>query len=884
MTVRAIVRLVFGAAVAVAFAVSPQLAQAQATGSLAQLASPNSCIEWPQASAGCPKTGDGLDDSIDLAESPVVPGSDVQNVYVLGFNDAAIAEFQRNADGSLTQLTGTNACIADTTAPFNGSCVNDVATGLVRPKAILVSPDGKNVYVAATDSAGYGTIAEFARNADGSLTQLASPDDCIAETITSGPPSPCGAQTGHGIAQPTGLAISPDGKYVYAIDQVGQDIAVFARAADGSLSEPNGANSCVQDATDGGTECSGTATGLGRVDAVVISPDGNNLYTGSGQSPGTIAEFARNEDGSLTQLATPNNCIQEQDGSTTCGTETGVGIGEVASLAVSPDGTSLYATSFGPAGAVAEFARNADGSLTQLGNGNDCIAEQGSSTGCSGQGNGLDGAEGVAVSPDGADVYVATGQGDCCASDVAEFARSSSDGSLTQLASPDNCIEDTGGSDCGNETGTGLGGGHLAVSPDGMSVYATGAEDIAELSRVPVLLTLTVSLAGSGTGAVSDGTGAIACPSTCSHSYNWGSRVTLAAAPASGSTFTGWGGACSGTGVCQVTISMDTAVTATFTASAPPSPEAPTPVLTGAPTTVTDSAAGFSGSVNPEGLPTTVYFQYGLDKRYSQLGASGPSYTAQTASQQVGSDFAEHIIGPLSVSGLVPNALYHVRLVATNSAGTTYGQDVIFTTALAPMPSAPTMGQTFNIAPVSGLVQIYSHGKLVPLTQLEQITPGVAVDTLHGTLKLTISVGVGSPARDAAAHKPKTQTGQFGGAVFKLHQAGSGLTTVMMVESAFKGAPAQSICNAPGTAGDAHAAKLNTKAIQLLHASAHGKFATSGRYSAATVRGTVWEMVARCDGTLVRDIKDVVEVTDFIRHKKILLHAGQSYLAPGRSK
>ncbi len=36
-----------------------------------------------------------------------------------------------------------------------------------------------------------------------------------------------------------------------------------------------------------------------------------------------------------------------------------------------------------------------------------------------------------------------------------------------------------------------------------------------------------------------------------------------------------------------------------------------------------------------------------------------------------------------SVSGLVPNALYHVRLVATNSAGTTFGPDVTFTTARA---------------------------------------------------------------------------------------------------------------------------------------------------------------------------------------------------------
>ena len=82
----------------------------------------------------------------------------------------------------------------------------------------------------------------------------------------------------------------------------------------------------------------------------------------------------------------------------------------------------------------------------------------------------------------------------------------------------------------------------------------------------------------------------------------------------------------------------------------------------------------------------------------------------------------------------------------------------------------------------------------------------------------------------------------------------------MMVESAFKGAPSQAICKNNGAAGDAHAAKVSSKVIQLLHASAHGKFSTSGRYSAATVRGTKWTIAARCDGTLTHDITDSVAV------------------------
>src|SRR5262249_40397793 len=70
-----------------------------------------------------------------------------------------------------------------------------------------------------------------------------------------------------------------------------------------------------------------------------------------------------------------------------------------------------------------------------------------------------------------------------------------------------------------------------------------------------------------------------------------------------------------------------------------------------------------------------------------------------------------------------------------------------------------------------------------------------------------------------------------------------------------------------------------SKTLQLLHASAKGKFTTKGRYSAATVRGTKWTVADRCDGTLTRDITDSVAVTDFVRHKTIILHAAQSYLA-----
>ena len=78
---------------------------------------------------------------------------------------------------------------------------------------------------------------------------------------------------------------------------------------------------------------------------------------------------------------------------------------------------------------------------------------------------------------------------------------------------------------------------------------------------------LTVTLAGTGTGTVTSSTGGINCGTVCSASFAPNTVVTLTETPASGSTFAGWSGACSGTGACSVTVAANSTVTATFTAS-----------------------------------------------------------------------------------------------------------------------------------------------------------------------------------------------------------------------------------------------------------------------------------------------------------------------------
>jgi hypothetical protein len=76
---------------------------------------------------------------------------------------------------------------------------------------------------------------------------------------------------------------------------------------------------------------------------------------------------------------------------------------------------------------------------------------------------------------------------------------------------------------------------------------------------------LVVTKNGSGVGTVS-GTG-VDCGSDCNEAFLPNTPVTLTATASSGN-FTGWSGACSGTGSCIVTMSQARAVTATFTASA----------------------------------------------------------------------------------------------------------------------------------------------------------------------------------------------------------------------------------------------------------------------------------------------------------------------------
>src|SRR2546423_5825864 len=84
-------------------------------------------------------------------------------------------------------------------------------------------------------------------------------------------------------------------------------------------------------------------------------------------------------------------------------------------------------------------------------------------------------------------------------------------------------------------------------------------------TRPPNPVQVSVTLSGSGT--VTSSPAGVNCGTTCSQSFPEGTQVTLSATPATGFSFGGWSGACTGTGACVLPTSGAQSVTATFNGS-----------------------------------------------------------------------------------------------------------------------------------------------------------------------------------------------------------------------------------------------------------------------------------------------------------------------------
>ena len=378
---------------------------------------------------------------------------------------------------------------------------------------------------------------------------------------------------------------------------------------------------------------------------------------------------------------------------------------------------------------------------------------------------------------------------------------------------------------------------------------------------------------------------------------DWGDGTTSAGTigPAPGGSFVVTGShTYAGPGAYQTSAKINDAGGATATATstanvANPPPGPPALLVTAPPTVLSTTSAAFTTTVNPHGLPTTVHFEYG-----PVLGDAkgGPiTYGSVTPDQAVNPDYANHTV-TATVTGLLPNVLYHVRAVATNSAGSALGADQILNTPADPPPPPPVLGKSVNVTPVSGIVYIelppgaklsaFSPSALVapaaaaltkglnfiPLTEARQIPVGSTLDTTAGVVNITTAT--------TASRKGKLQSGDFGAGLFKLLQSRrqKGLTDLNIINTVN---PRQ-VCATRGKARIA-ASHPSSKVLGRLNASGHGRFSARGQYSAATVRGTIWSVANQCDGTLTKVKRGVISVRDFRRRKTFTLFTGQQYLA-----
>jgi DNA-binding beta-propeller fold protein YncE len=394
-----------------------------------------------------------------------------------------------SALGSLVQLRGSSGCLVDRSQSDRGCTRVRALRGpgpVVGSHALAISPDGRDVYVASSHS---DAIAIFTRDArTGVLSQRSGPAGCIA----AGGAGSCARAVG--LRAPNSVAVSPNGRNVYATSMGSNAVVSFLRnGSTGGLTQLGHGAGCIAEAA-----ISGCATGreLAGPDAITVSPDGESVYVAA-FSGSAVAVFSRNPStGVLSQPSDSTGCVVELP---TAGCTTGLALGHPEGVAVSPDGANVYVAAPG-SNAIDIFARDpSTGTLTQAADGTGCIGDA-ALTDCT-TGTELAGADAVAVSPNGADVYVTSAVSNA----VTTFTRAMSTGQLAQLTGTSACVINVLAVGC--SLGRRLSFPEdVTVSPDGSTVYATafasGALDVFDRSATSGAVTQKPRapgcLAGSG--------------------------------------------------------------------------------------------------------------------------------------------------------------------------------------------------------------------------------------------------------------------------------------------------------------------------------------------------------------------------------------------------
>jgi hypothetical protein len=139
---------------------------------------------------------------------------------------------------------------------------------------VAVSPDGESVY----SNSANGAVVQFDRHVGGALSAAG----CVQDTEQS---LGC-AKTAQGLGLGTEIAVSPDGRSVYAVGEDDSLVTLSRDSASGALTprqcfaDAGAGNGCVE------------ASGLESSRGVAVSPDGRSVYTTS-PNDATVVRFDR---------------------------------------------------------------------------------------------------------------------------------------------------------------------------------------------------------------------------------------------------------------------------------------------------------------------------------------------------------------------------------------------------------------------------------------------------------------------------------------------------------------------------------------------------------------------------------------------------------------
>jgi hypothetical protein len=182
-----------------------------------------------------------------------------------------------------------------------------------------------------------------------------------------------------------------------------------------------------------------------------------------------------------------------------------------------------------------------------------------------------------------------------------------------------------------------------------------------------------------------------------------------------------------------------------FTLEIPPTPGPPV-VSTSPATLIGTFSARLNGSLDPDGLTTTVHFQYG----------STTSYGSATSMQTQTGNTYRNITA--NITGLMASTTYHFRIVATNSAGTRMSGDRIFTTLSPTGPPVVATNPATLIASFSATLNgsLDPHGLATSVHFQYGPTTGYGLTTApqshSGNTYLNISANISSLTANTTYH------------------------------------------------------------------------------------------------------------------------------------